>query len=104
MKPFEFQKNDKNPGMAAILSFLFIGLGQAYNGEIAKAVTFVILYGVSIFLTLFVVGFVTIPILWIWSMLDAYKSSQKKNRVGNTRLSPSNASPLGLVMTVHVMD
>ena len=104
MKPFEFQKADKNPATAAILSFLFIGLGQAYNGEIAKAVFFVILYVISIFLTFFMIGFVTTPILWLWSMVDAYRSSQKTKQVGTARQSPPNASPSGLVMNVHVMD
>jgi TM2 domain-containing membrane protein YozV len=104
MSPFEFQKTDKNPGTAAILSSFFIGLGQAYNGEIAKAVVFVILYAISIFLTFFLIGFITIPVLWIWSMVDAYRSSQKMNQVGTARQSPSNASPSGLVMAVHVMD
>jgi TM2 domain-containing membrane protein YozV len=104
MKPFESPKIDKNPATAAILSFLLMGLGQAYNGEIAKAVVFLILYAISIFLTLFLIGFVTIPILWIWSMVDAYRSSQKMNQVGTARQSPSNASPSGLMMTVHAMD
>ena len=103
MKPFEFQKADKNPATAAILSFVFIGLGQAYNGEMAKAVVFLILYALSIFLTFFMIGFVTTPILWIWSIVDAYRSSQKMNQVGTARQSPSKASPSGLVMNVHVM-
>jgi TM2 domain-containing membrane protein YozV len=71
MKPFESPKTDKNPATAAILSFLLMGLGQAYNGEIVKAIVFLILYAISIFLTLFLIGFVAIPILWIWSMVDA---------------------------------
>ena len=104
MKPFEFRKTDKNPATAAFLSFLFIGLGQAYNGEIAKAVFFLILYAISIFLTFFLIGFVTTPILWIWSMVDAYRSSQKMNQVGTARQSPSKASLSGLVMKVHVRD
>ncbi len=104
MKPFEFPKTEKNRATAAILSFLFIGLGQAYNGEIAKAILFLILYAISIYLTFFMIGFVTTPILWIWSMVDAYRSSMKMNQVGTSRQSPSNASPSGLVMNVHVMD
>jgi len=87
MKPFEFPKTDKNPETAAILSFFFIGLGQAYNGEKAKAVVFLFLYALSIFLTVFMIGFVTIPILWIWSIVDAYRSSQKiKWSMGNIPL------------------
>ena len=102
MKPFEFQKNEKNPAVAAILSFFLMGLGQAYNGQIAKAVVFLILYAISIFLTFFIIGFVTTPILWIWSMVDAYRSSQRINQVGTARQSPSDASPSGLVMNAHV--
>jgi TM2 domain-containing membrane protein YozV len=101
MKPFEFQGNAKNPAVAAILSFFFIGLGQAYNGEIAKAILFLILYAASIFLTFFTIGFVTTPVLWIWSMMDAYSSSQKMNQSA-ARQSSSNAQPSGLVMNVHV--
>jgi TM2 domain-containing membrane protein YozV len=98
MKLFEFQKTDKNPATAAILSFLFMGLGQAYNGEIAKAVVFLILYAISIFLTIFLIGFVTIPLLWIWSMVDAHRSSQKMNQVAAAGQPPSNASPSIWVM------
>ncbi len=104
MSPFKFPKTDKNPGMAAILSFFLMGLGQAYNGETAKAVVFLILYAVSIFLTFFLIGFITIPLLWIWSMVDAYRSSIKKNQPDHTRLSPSSDSLSGLVMNVHTAD
>ena len=104
MKPFEFPKTDKNPATAAILSFLLMGLGQAYNGEIAKAVVFLLLYALSIFLTLFLIGFATIPILWIWSMVDAYRSSLRINQAGPARQSPSNPPPPGLAMNVQAGD
>ena len=104
MRPFEFPKSDRNPATAALLSFLFIGLGQAYNGEIAKAVVFLILYALSIFLTFFIIGFITIPLLWGWSIFDAYRSPQKMNRVGAARLSSSKAPPSGLVMNIHLTD
>jgi TM2 domain-containing membrane protein YozV len=69
----------KNPTLAAILSFLFMGLGQFYNGEVKKGVLFVALYIVSIVLMSFLIGFITTPILWIWGMIDAYKSARKIN-------------------------
>ena len=97
MKPFQFPRTDRNPGTAAILSFFLMGLGQAYNGEMAKAVAFLILYALSTLLTFFVIGFITIPILWIWSMVDAYKSSQRINRTAATKQSPSNAITPGLL-------
>ena len=104
MKPFEFPKTDKNPAVAAILSSFFIGLGQAYNGEIAKAVIFLILYAISIFLTFFLIGFITIPVLWIWSMVDAYRSSQRMNQVRMARHLSSNASPSPMVMNAPAMN
>ena len=34
----------KSPGVAAVLSFFWAGLGQIYNGEIGKGILFMILY------------------------------------------------------------
>jgi TM2 domain-containing membrane protein YozV len=70
----------KNPGVAAVLSFFFMGLGQFYNGQFAKGFLFLILYGVSIGLMFVVIGFITTPILWIWGMVDAYKRAEASNR------------------------
>ena len=86
MIPFEIQKTDKNPAAAAILLFLFMGYGQAYNTEIAKAVVFIILNALSIFLMFFIIGFVTMPILWVWSMVDAYRSAQKINQTVSSKV------------------
>lgn len=69
----------KNPSVATVLSFLFMGLGQFYNGEIKKGVLFIALYIVSIILMSFIVGFITTPVLWIWGMIDANKSAKKLN-------------------------
>ena len=69
----------KNPSIATILSFFFMGLGQIYNGQIGKGVVFIILYGISVALMWVVIGFVTTPILWIWGMIDANNSAKKLN-------------------------
>ena len=69
----------KNPSIATILSFFFMGLGQIYNGQIGKGIVFIILYGVSVALMWVVIGFVTTPILWIWGMVDANNSAKKLN-------------------------
>jgi TM2 domain-containing membrane protein YozV len=69
----------KNPGVATVLSFFFMGLGQIYNGEIGKGVLFILLYGISFLLMFVVIGFVTTPILWIWGMVDANKSAKRIN-------------------------
>ena len=69
----------KNPSIATILSFFFMGLGQIYNGQIGKGILFIILYGISVSLMFVVIGFVTTPILWIWGMVDANNSAKKIN-------------------------
>lgn len=70
----------KNPGLAAVLSFFFAGLGQIYNGQIGKGVLFIIIQGINVLLMFVVIGFITYPIFWIWGMVDAYKNAEKINK------------------------
>jgi TM2 domain-containing membrane protein YozV len=42
------RKDLPNPRIAAILSFVFNGLGQIYNGEIKKGLTLIFLSGISL--------------------------------------------------------
>lgn len=69
----------KNAGIAAVLSFFYAGLGQIYNGEIGKGIGFILAYFVSILLMFVLIGFITTPILWIWGMVDAYRTAEKIN-------------------------
>jgi TM2 domain-containing membrane protein YozV len=70
----------KSPGVAAVLSFLWPGLGQIYNGEGLKAVLFISAQIVNFFLTFVVIGFFTGFVVWVWAMIDAYKGSEAYNR------------------------
>ncbi|MEA3297329.1 MAG: hypothetical protein U9R56_05645 [candidate division Zixibacteria bacterium] len=70
----------KNPGLAAVLSFFYMGLGQIYNGQIAKGVAFMVAYSISLVLIFILIGLITTPILFIYGMYDAYKSAEKINR------------------------
>ncbi len=54
-----------SPGIAAVLSFLIPGLGQAYNGQVGKGV-------------LFLLGWVLV-IPWALAVMDAYYSARVKN-------------------------
>lgn len=75
-------KTQKNPGVAAVLSFFWSGLGQIYNGEIGKGVLLMVVYIVSWWLMLIVIGFITTPVLWIYGMVDAYKTAERLNAAG----------------------
>ena len=59
----------KNPGVALLLSFIFPGGGQFYNGHAGK--------GILVLLTFWIFG-----ITYVWSLFDAYSSAQLINRVG----------------------
>lgn len=85
----------KNPGLAAVLSFFYMGLGQVYNGQIAKGIFFIVVYSISIVMMLILIGFITTPILFIYGMYDAYKSAEKINtdiarRAGSGSGPPTN--------------
>lgn len=69
----------KNPGVAAVLSFFYCGLGQIYNGQILKGILMFVTYSISILLMYVLIGFITTPILWIWGMYDAYKKAERMN-------------------------
>jgi TM2 domain-containing membrane protein YozV len=103
MEVKEMDKKNTHPGTAAVLSFIFNGLGQLYNGEIKKGLFVIflstlcilvfiigavliglwllgkiisathIIYGLLLFLT----GIILICILGIWSIFDAYNVASK---------------------------
>lgn len=93
-----------NPGLAAILSFIFNGLGQFYNGQIVKGLLIIFLSVISMLILivgailigswlmakvfvpaqiilgtfLFIVGLILICIVGIYSIFDAYRNAIKK--------------------------
>lgn len=95
-------------GVAAVLSFVFSGLGQLYKGQIAKgliiifftalSLLFVVLGAVLIYIwfkqqmflqllwagvALFVVGLILICIIGAYSISDAYKQGPSKNKLSD---------------------
>jgi TM2 domain-containing membrane protein YozV/RNA polymerase subunit RPABC4/transcription elongation factor Spt4 len=69
----------KNPGIAAVLSFLFTGLGQIYNGQIGKGIIFVVVGIVCLILVVVLIGIILYPLFWIYNIYDAYTSAKKIN-------------------------
>jgi TM2 domain-containing membrane protein YozV len=76
-----FLQPKKNPGVAAVLSFLWVGLGQIYNGEIIKGILFMILNGIFSFLSAITLGIFLIvqAPFWIYGIYNAYKRAEKIN-------------------------
>jgi TM2 domain-containing membrane protein YozV len=69
----------KNEGLAAVLSLIFVGLGQIYNGQIGKGILFIILGFIFILLTLVLIGFLLYFVLWVFNIYDAYETAKKIN-------------------------
>jgi len=66
-------KKDKHV-LPTILSFFFPGLGQIIKGHIGKGLLFILAMIVSFVMTLIAIGFILIPIVWVWNLYDAYNS------------------------------
>lgn len=69
----------KNEGLAAILSFLFLGLGQIYNGQIGKGILFIILGVVFVLMFLVLIGIPLYVIFWVYNIYDAYNTAKQIN-------------------------
>jgi TM2 domain-containing membrane protein YozV len=70
----------RNPGIAAVLSFFWTGVGQIYNGQLVKGIILILVQMVNAALMFVLIGFITYPIVWIWGMYDAYKVAERMNR------------------------
>ena len=59
-----------------------IGAGQLYNEEFGKALMFWVLGAVVVFigaLTYWIGLFIGGPLLYVWAIIDAYKTAKRKN-------------------------
>ena len=95
-----FYFRDKSPGIAAILSLLWVGLGQVYVGKVARGLLLmlaVILLSLPSTLILFagvymndfdavtaalivaIVLIATYIAVWVWNIFDAYKLANEYN-------------------------
>lgn len=81
----EFISKIKNPGLAAVLSFLIPGLGQLYNGQFGKTIGVFVL---GVIIAVIVVAGMTndspiviliYPIFVALAIMDAYNSAQDIN-------------------------
>jgi 4-hydroxybenzoate polyprenyltransferase len=85
----------KLPWVALVLSLVMPGLGQIYNGQFAKALTFFVAFSGSIFLIAegHPLPFaVFLPFIIFWNMIDAYRSAELLNARG-VRATPAEEEP-----------
>jgi TM2 domain-containing membrane protein YozV len=79
--------NKKEPLLSLVLSLLFPGLGQIYNGQIKKGIILLVITAaliVLIIMTMWIlIGFcfMIIPVvLWLYGIYDAYTEARNINK------------------------
>lgn len=70
----------KNPGIAAVLSFFWTGVGQIYNGQLMKGLILIVVQLINSALMFVLIGFITFPLVWIWGIYDAYQVADRMNK------------------------
>lgn len=73
-------RRDKSSALAALLSFLIIGLGQVYLGLTKKGIILFVLAIISGVLMLIIIGWITWLLVWGYAIYDAYNSCEKMKR------------------------
>lgn len=73
-------ENKKNPGVAALLSAVWTGAGQIYNGDIGRGIALMALMFVSTVSIVVAIGFVTTPLIWGYAIYDAYRTAENSAR------------------------
>ena len=73
-------QSPKSAGLAFVLSFIWSGLGQIYNGQTGKGIVMMVAYAISALLCTVIVGIVPLVILWVYGMVDALRTAEKINR------------------------
>lgn len=63
----------KDPRLAALMSLIFPGLGQMYNGQKLKGALFSVVHLINFLLIPFKLGQATTPIFWLYAVFDAYR-------------------------------
>lgn len=57
------------------------GLGQIYNGQIAKGLLLMCIQVVNVLLCLVLIGLVMFPLLWLYGIWDAYDTAKRTHIV-----------------------
>ncbi|EMA44480.1 zinc ribbon domain-containing protein [Halococcus saccharolyticus] len=71
---------EKSPGLAALASAVWTGAGQIYNGEVGKGIALMVLMFFSALATLVLIGLITTPLIWGYSIYDAYRTAEQTNQ------------------------
>lgn len=69
----------RSPILAAILSLIFAGIGQIYNGQVFKGVLFIVVQAINGALTTVLIGWPLLFVVGLWAIVDAYLVAKRNN-------------------------
>lgn len=69
----------KNEGLAAVLSFLWPGLGQIYVGRIGGGLG-IMFGGIILALVGWILLWIPLFVYWVWNVYDAFNLAKKYNQ------------------------
>ena len=69
----------KSPGLALLGSFFVPGLGSLMNGNVGMGLLIFGAYVAGFFSLIILIGFLVIPAVWVWGMVDAYQGAKSWN-------------------------
>ncbi len=69
----------RSPILAAVLSLILAGLGQIYNGQVTKGALFIVAQLINTALTAILIGWVLMPLVGLWAIIDAYVTAKRNN-------------------------
>jgi TM2 domain-containing membrane protein YozV len=70
----------KNPGLALLASFFIPGLGSMLNGNVLMGIIVFVCDVIAWISLTILIGFVLVPVVWIWGMIHAYHGAKRWNR------------------------
>ena len=90
-------KAEKSPVVAGILSFIFAGSGQVYNGQTGK--------GIGILIGVIITSFIPVlPLLVvIYGVYDAYTTAQKMNKGEIAYIESSTGKVIGFIVVEIIL-
>jgi TM2 domain-containing membrane protein YozV len=71
--------NRKSPGVAILLSLLVTGAGHWYCGEVGRGMAFFGAAFLAGLLCLVLIGFILLPIVYVWAAIDANAVATRHN-------------------------
>lgn len=78
-QPYYPQVRPKSPGLALVASFFIPGLGSLIIGRVGMGFLIFSCFVISWVLLFVVIGFVTLPLVWLWAMYDGYHGARSWN-------------------------